>query len=96
MAILAFFWSLGSYGPRAVVLRSMGHTPRSTVRGGYWRPPGPKFDGDHELAQSPRHPPLWPGPIDGVQGHQDHGLPKDAGEAHSDECSPKGALNLHS
>ncbi|MBW0548475.1 hypothetical protein O181_088190 [Austropuccinia psidii MF-1] len=80
----------------------MGHTLWSTVRGGYWRPPGPKFDGDpgvqgdHKLAQSPRHPPLCPGPIDGVQGNQDHGLPKDAGEAHSDECSPKGALNLHS
>ncbi|MBW0586119.1 hypothetical protein O181_125834 [Austropuccinia psidii MF-1] len=81
---------------------SVGRTPQSTVRGGYWRPPGAKFDGDpgvkgdHKLAQSPRHPPLWPGPIDGVQGHQDHGLPKDAGGAHSDEFSPKGALNLHS
>ncbi|MBW0593193.1 hypothetical protein O181_132908 [Austropuccinia psidii MF-1] len=89
MAILAFFLSLGSYGPRAV-RRGL----RPAVRGGYWRPPGPKFDGDHKLAQSPRHPPLWPGPIDGVQGHQDHGLPKDEGEAHSDECSPKGALSL--
>ncbi|MBW0585839.1 hypothetical protein O181_125554 [Austropuccinia psidii MF-1] len=74
----------------------MGRMPWSVVRGGYWRPPGPKFDGDpgvqgdHKLAQSPRHPPSWPGPIDGARAY------KDAGEAHSVEFSPKGALNLHS
>ncbi|MBW0586546.1 hypothetical protein O181_126261 [Austropuccinia psidii MF-1] len=78
---MAIFGLLESSGPYTVV-----YGPWAVGR----------VQGDHKLAQSPRHPPLWPGPIDGVQGHQDHGLPKDAGEAHSDECSPKGALNLHS
>ncbi|MBW0587096.1 hypothetical protein O181_126811 [Austropuccinia psidii MF-1] len=68
MAIFGVLESSGPYNPRAV-----GRTPRSTVCGGYWRPPGPKFDGDpgvqgdHKLAQSPRQPPLWPGPIDGAK-----------------------------
>ncbi|MBW0563282.1 hypothetical protein O181_102997 [Austropuccinia psidii MF-1] len=39
--------------------------------------------------------PTWPGPIEGVQDHQDPDLPKAAGEALGDELSPKGVFNPH-
>ncbi|MBW0577630.1 hypothetical protein O181_117345 [Austropuccinia psidii MF-1] len=72
----------------------------AAVCGGYWRPPGPNFavdpgvPWDQEFAQIPKPQPTWPGPIDGVQDHQDPGLPKVAGEALGDEFSPKGVSIL--
>ncbi|MBW0575912.1 hypothetical protein O181_115627 [Austropuccinia psidii MF-1] len=80
----------------------MGCTPRYAVCGGYWRPTGPKWTPWAQFCWGPRvtkgprigpnpklHP-IWPGPIDGVQDHQDPGLPKASGEALSDAFSPKG------
>ncbi|MBW0563630.1 hypothetical protein O181_103345 [Austropuccinia psidii MF-1] len=47
------------------------------------------------MAHGPKISPTWPGPIEGVQDHEDPGLPRVAGEALGDEFSPKGALNPH-
>ncbi|MBW0586006.1 hypothetical protein O181_125721 [Austropuccinia psidii MF-1] len=71
------------------------------VCGGYWRPPGPNLardpgiPWDQNMAHGPKISPTSPGPIEGVQDHEDPGLPKVAGEGLGDELSPKGALNPH-
>ncbi|MBW0487336.1 hypothetical protein O181_027051 [Austropuccinia psidii MF-1] len=71
---------------------------------GYWRPPGPKWTPWAQFGWVPRDSmgpkngpwsktsPTWPGHIEGVQDHQDPGLPKVAGEALGDELSPKEPL----
>ncbi|MBW0588022.1 hypothetical protein O181_127737 [Austropuccinia psidii MF-1] len=47
------------------------------------------------MAHGPKISPTWPGPIEGVQDHQDPGLPKAVGEALGDDFSPKGVFNPH-
>ncbi|MBW0582327.1 hypothetical protein O181_122042 [Austropuccinia psidii MF-1] len=47
------------------------------------------------MAHGLKNSPTWPGPLEGVQEHQDPGLPKASGEALGDEFSPKGVLNPH-
>ncbi|MBW0495331.1 hypothetical protein O181_035046 [Austropuccinia psidii MF-1] len=54
--------------------------------------PGVPWDQNWPMTQTS---PIWPRPIDGVQDHQDPGLPKAVGEALGDEFSPKGVLNPH-
>ncbi|MBW0585349.1 hypothetical protein O181_125064 [Austropuccinia psidii MF-1] len=78
--------------------RSVGRGPYAAVRGpwGLMEAPRTKMEplGTNFLgAQKWPYPKIhhtWPGPIDGVQDHQDPGLPKVAGEALGDELSPKG------
>ncbi|MBW0508166.1 hypothetical protein O181_047881 [Austropuccinia psidii MF-1] len=64
-------------------------------------PLGPNFSGDPGIPWDQTNGPWFkfsptcPAPIEGVQDHQDPGLPKAAGEALVDELSPKGVLNPH-
>ena len=86
--LLAFLKYLGSYGLRAV---RRGPWAVGVIGG----PQGPNLlgtQGDQGVQKwpLPNFHPTWPGPIDGVQDHQDPGLPKVAGEALGDEFSPKG------
>ncbi|MBW0593262.1 hypothetical protein O181_132977 [Austropuccinia psidii MF-1] len=86
------------------MLRCVGCGPYTAVRA-LWglleasrtkmEPLGPTLlgtQGDQGAQKWPNHRfhHTWPGPIDGVQDHQDPGLPKVAGEALGDEFSPKG------
>ncbi|MBW0555517.1 hypothetical protein O181_095232 [Austropuccinia psidii MF-1] len=80
-------------GPYAVVRGpwAVDHTLQSV--GAIGGPLGPIFlgtQGYHGTKNWPRtkNHPTWPGPIDGVQDHQDPGLPKAAGEALGDDSSP--------
>ena len=93
-------WPFYAFG----VLRSAGRGQYAAVRSpwGLMEAPRTKMEplgtnllgtqGDHGAQKWPKHEihPTWPGPIDGVQDHQDPGLPKVAGEDLSDEFSPKG------
>ncbi|MBW0583338.1 hypothetical protein O181_123053 [Austropuccinia psidii MF-1] len=56
---------------------------------------GPRASMGPKIGPWYKFSPTWPGPIEGVQDHQDPGLPKAAGEALGDEFSPKGVLNPH-
>ncbi|MBW0592173.1 hypothetical protein O181_131888, partial [Austropuccinia psidii MF-1] len=78
--------SLGSYSLRAVRrgLWGLMEAPRTKME-----PLGPNLlgtQGDQRAQKWPLHKihHAWPGPIDGVQDHQDPGLPKVAGEALGD------------
>ncbi|MBW0505117.1 hypothetical protein O181_044832 [Austropuccinia psidii MF-1] len=79
---------------------AMDCTPQSMVHGGYWWAPAPNFSGnpgvpwDQKVDHVPFSP-IWPGPIQMVQDHQDPGLPKVSGEVLGDDFSPKGVLNHH-
>ncbi|MBW0562919.1 hypothetical protein O181_102634 [Austropuccinia psidii MF-1] len=78
-------------GPYATVLGPWGllEDPRTKND-----PLGPMFLGTQGY-HGPIISPTWPGPIEGVQDHQDPGLPKVAGEALGDELISKGVLNPH-
>ncbi|MBW0557811.1 hypothetical protein O181_097526 [Austropuccinia psidii MF-1] len=74
MAIIGHFEALGSYGPWA--LGAIGGPQ------GQNGPPGPNSSAylgipwDQKMAHGLKISPTWPGPIEGVQDHQDPGLPK--------------------
>ncbi|MBW0590737.1 hypothetical protein O181_130452 [Austropuccinia psidii MF-1] len=85
MTFWPFLAFLSLWGPTVRGRYAMGCGPYAAVR-------GPYSAGDQGAQKWPnlRIHHTWPGPTDGVQDHQDPGLPKVAGEALGDEFSPKG------